>query len=207
MARVEIRELGLVPYQEGWRLQSELLEQRRLGEIPDTLLLCEHPRVVTLGRRSQADAVLDPDVPVVQVERGGEATYHAPGQLVGYPIMHLDERGRDLRRYLRELEAVLIAGLADFGLEAFAREGLTGVWTAAGKLGSIGIAVRRWISWHGFALNIDNDPAEFRCIHPCGMDASVMTSVAAIQGPGPWRAQVSACIQRRFLERFGAEPS
>ncbi len=203
MSGPEIRELGLIPYLEAWQLQKELIEQRRSGAVPDTLLLCHHPRVVTLGRRSKPSAVLDSEVPVVEIERGGEATYHAPGQLVGYPIVHLDERGRDLRRFLRELEAMLIAALADFGVEAFPREGLTGVWTDAGKLGSIGIAVRRWVSWHGFALNVDNDPAGFRCINPCGMDASVMTSVAAIRGPGPWRAAVSGCVQGRFLEFFG----
>ncbi len=198
-----VRDEGLLDYRAAHILQQELLSARRAGGIPDTLLLCEHPRVITLGRSSKADAVLDPTVPVVEIERGGQATYHAPGQLVGYPIVHLDERGRDLRRYLRELEGVLIAALEDLGVASFRREGLTGVWTDRGKIASIGIAVRRWVSWHGFALNLDNDPAEFACIRPCGLTAADMTSLRALRGAGPWLEAGKAAVVARFRDVFG----
>ena len=157
--RLVVRELGRVDYLEALALQRRLVEQRARGEIADTLLLLEHPPVFTLGRRRDAAAnVLDPgDAPVVEVERGGDVTWHGPGQLVGYPILALDEGERDLHQVLRRLEAALIAVLAACGLEGGRREGYTGVWCGGAKVASLGIAVRSWVTYHGFALNVDCD--------------------------------------------------
>jgi lipoate-protein ligase B len=144
------------------------------------LLLVEHPHVVTLGRKQSAPAnVLARDMPVIEIERGGDVTYHGPGQLVGYPILQLDGDERDLHVYLRNLEEALIRACVELGLHAGRREGLTGVWIDdARKIASIGIAVRKWVTYHGFALNVATELERFTAINPCGLDAAVMTSVS-----------------------------
>jgi len=175
---LDVLRLGLVPYAEAHERQRELVERRLAGEARDTLVLCEHPPVITLGRGTPADSVQGTDVPVVSVERGGEATYHGPGQLVVYPILALSGDRRDLHRYLRDLEEVVIRCLAEVGVVGTRRPGLTGVWVGERKICSLGVAVRRWVTWHGFALNVHTDLSAFQGFRPCGLESDVMTRVA-----------------------------
>jgi lipoyl(octanoyl) transferase len=180
-------DLGTEPFRDTWARQLALVEQRQRGEAPDTLLLVEHPHVFTLGRRREAEAnVLMPgDVEVIGIERGGDVTYHGPGQIVAYPIVLLEDGDgeRDLHRYLRNLEEAVIATCGRFGVTTDREPGKTGVWmtTPAGmrrKLCSMGIACRKWVTFHGLALNVTSDLGYFRRINPCGFEASVMTSMA-----------------------------
>lgn len=175
---LEVRRLGRTTYSDAHALQQSLLEQRVAGAIGDVLLLTEHDPVVTVGRGAGLDAAGSVEVPVVPVERGGEATYHGPGQIVGYPIVLLEEGRRDLHRWLRDLEEVVIATLRDFGVAGRREDGFTGVWIGSRKVCSIGVAVRRWVTWHGFALNVHTDLAGFRAFQPCGLDPDVMTRLA-----------------------------
>ncbi|HEY0476847.1 MAG TPA: lipoyl(octanoyl) transferase LipB [Kofleriaceae bacterium] len=178
-------DLGVEEFRQTWARQLALVEARQHAEAPDTLLLVEHPHVFTLGRRREAEAnVLVPgDVEVIGIERGGDVTYHGPGQIVAYPIVLLGDDERDLHRYLRSLEDAVIATCARFGLTTDREPGKTGVWltTPSGmrrKLCSMGIACRKWVTFHGLALNVTADLAYFRRINPCGFEASVMTSMA-----------------------------
>jgi lipoyl(octanoyl) transferase len=180
-----IVDLGTEPFRETWARQLALVERRQSDAAPDTLLLVEHPHVFTLGRRREASGnVLEPgDVEVIGIERGGDVTYHGPGQIVAYPIVLLQDGERDLHRYLRNLEEAVIATCARFGLATDREPGKTGVWltTRTGmrrKLCSMGIACRKWVTFHGLALNATADLAYFRRINPCGFEASVMTSMA-----------------------------
>ncbi|MSP59156.1 MAG: lipoyl(octanoyl) transferase LipB [Myxococcales bacterium] len=176
-------DLGLCDFHEAWERQLRLVAQRQVGEGEDTLLLVEHPEVITLGRRASSRSnVLSDGIPVIEIERGGDVTWHGPGQLVGYPILRLDGEERDLHRFLRAIEEGLIAVCAALGLEGGRKAGWTGVWLGERKIASIGIAVRRWVTLHGCALNVCNDLARFRAIHPCGLDAGVMTSLAEALG-------------------------
>ena len=181
MNEAYVVDLGLVDYGEAWALQKRLVERRAVGEIPDVLLLLEHPHVVTLGRRGTRDDVLDPSLPVIEVERGGEATYHGPGQLVGYPIVKLADR-LDVKRYVRDLEEVLIRASRALGVAADRDPRQSGVWAHGRKLGSIGVAVHRDVTYHGFAHNVNTDLSYFGKIRPCGFDGSIMTSMAAELG-------------------------
>jgi lipoate-protein ligase B len=171
-------------YGEVWKLQQELVAQRQRDEIADTLVLVEHPEVITLGRRqsSKANVVAPGDIPIFEIERGGDVTYHGPGQLVGYPILKLDADERDLHVYLRNLEEALIGVCADVGVEARRNPGWTGVWIGERKVASLGIAVRKWVTMHGFALNVATDLSRFAAINPCGLDAAVMTSLSKERG-------------------------
>jgi lipoate-protein ligase B len=156
-----------------------LVVERRAGRIPDTLVLVEHPPVVTVGVEGDDGTAAGSGLPVVPIERGGKATYHGPGQRVGYPIVDLDPRGRDVRRFVRDLETLLARTVAPFGIDAGHVPGRPGVWVAGErKIASIGIAVREWVTLHGFALNVDTDLRAFERFHPCGFAGSVMTSVA-----------------------------
>ena len=176
---LELRDLGRVPYREARDLQSRLVDQRQRGEIGDVLLICEHEPVVTTGRGTQQGFLRDERFEVVEVERGGEATYHGPGQIVAYPIVKLAAGARDMHRWLRALEQAAIDALADAGLGCGRRDGATGVWVdGARKIVSIGVAARRWVTWHGLALNHDPDLSHFAAIRPCGFEAGVMTSLA-----------------------------
>jgi lipoyl(octanoyl) transferase len=179
---MEVRDLGLMAYAEAYALQETLVRDIAAGEAPEVLLLVEHPPVYTLGRSGHMENLLDESVEVVSINRGGDITYHAPGQLVGYPLLNLGLRGKDLRHYLRFLEEVLILAAADVGVEGFRREGKTGVWTDQGKLASIGAGARRWVSMHGFALNVSLDLSGFSRIHPCGIVGCPMTSLSQITG-------------------------
>jgi lipoyl(octanoyl) transferase len=193
-------DLGAREYAETLALQRELVGARQRGEIEDTLLLVEHPDVLTLGRGTHRENLLVPnDLPTFEIERGGDVTYHGPGQLVGYPIFLLREPERDLRRYLRGLEEALGRALVELGIAWARREGWTGVWTAGApprKLASIGISVKRWVTMHGFALNVSTDLARFSALNPCGFDAAVMTSLSAELGrPVPLDAVKTAAAR------------
>lgn len=177
-------DLRKLDYQSAHARQLEVLDEVKRGERPDTLILVEHPHVITVGRtRDAAENVLAPgEVEVVRVERGGDVTYHGPGQIVAYPIVALREGERDLHRFLRNLEDAIIATLAAWGLDAGREDGKTGVWRNGRKLASIGIACRKWVTFHGLALNVCPDLDFFRRINPCGFDAGVMTSMEAELG-------------------------
>ena len=185
---VEVRALGRVSYSEALDLQTALVIQRRNGAIPDQLLLLEHPHVITVGTSSQGDHVLLSDeertvrgIQLFEAGRGGDVTYHGPGQLVGYPILSLVPDRKDLHRYLRDLEDVLLGTLAHFGVSAAREEGFTGVWTPEGKVAAIGVRVSSgWITSHGFALNVDPDLSYFSTIVPCGIRDRGVTSMAGI---------------------------
>jgi len=200
MNDARVADLGLVDYRQALELQHALVERRLAGEIPDTLLLLEHPHVVTLGRRGTMEDVLDPSLPVVEVERGGEATYHGPGQLVGYPIVQLADR-LDVRKFVRDLEDVLIRASTVFGVAADRDPRQSGVWSHGRKLGSIGIAVHRNVTFHGFAHNVNTDLSYFSKIRPCGFDGSIMTSMAQELGhPISMEA-----VKRAVVEAFGGQ--
>jgi lipoyl(octanoyl) transferase len=178
---------------------------RQAGAIPDTLVLVEHSEVITLGRSAKPANVLDAgEIPVVAVERGGDVTFHGPGQLVAYPIFLLREDERDLHRYLRGLEESVLRTLADSGITGARVSGRTGVWTATGaperKLASIGVAVRKWVTLHGLALNIATDLARFAAINPCGFQASAMTSMERELG----RPVEFAAVKRALVRHLGA---
>lgn len=180
-----VRRLGLVPYAEGLRLQEELVVARRAGEIPDTLILLEHPHVITLGSSSDPGHVLLSEeeraargIEIFEAGRGGDVTYHGPGQLVAYPILDLKPDRKDLHAYLRDLEDVLIRVAASYRVEARRRGGLTGVWTDRGKLAAIGVRVSsQWIASHGSALNVSPDLGFFDAIVPCGLEGEQVTSI------------------------------
>ncbi len=201
---VTVVDLGLRPYAEVWEFQKQLLERVAAGESGDVLLLCEHPAVITLGRKATVEAdVLDAArFPIFPIERGGEATYHAPGQIVGYPILYLEEAERDLHRVLRNLEEINIRALARHGVEACRRPGLTGVWVGDRKVTSVGLAVRKWITYHGFALNVSNDVSGFEAIRPCGLTAEVMTSVESLVGRPVALEEVKRDLVIAFAEVF-----
>jgi lipoyl(octanoyl) transferase len=199
-----IVDLGTAPYRDVWAKQLALVEQRQTGEVPDTLLVVEHPHVFTLGRRRESAAnVLAPgDVEVIEIERGGDVTYHGPGQIVAYPIVLLGDGERDLHRYLRNLEEAVIATCGRFGIAADREPGKTGVWCGPperrNKLCSMGIACRKWVTFHGLALNVTTDLAYFQRINPCGFESSVMTSMATELG-----AIELASVRTALVEELG----
>ena len=177
---LEFRWLGRLDYQSGLELQNELVEARRSGETGDTVLLLEHEPVYTIGRTRNRESLAkgnDLPFPVVETNRGGQATYHGPGQLVGYPILDLTSYGQDLHFYLRLLEEALVTACTERGVIASRVDGLTGVWVGDAKIASIGVGVRHWISMHGFAINVCGDLDPFTTIVPCGLDDVTMTSV------------------------------
>ncbi len=196
--------IGHKEYGAALELQHQMVAARQRDEIPDTLLLVEHPHVITRGRGTHDENLLATgDVPVFEIERGGDVTYHGPGQLVGYPILQLRPGERDLHRYLRMLEEGLIRAVGELGLPAGRREAYTGVWTVTepqAKLASIGIAVKRWVTMHGFAINVATDLGRFAAINPCGLDATMMTSVSAALGRPVTLDQVA----QPFVRHFGA---
>ena len=209
-----VERLGSVPYREAWEIQRERAARRADGAIPDTLLLLSHPPVVTLGKSGSVDHLLGSaaelarrGVEFVETDRGGDITFHGPGQIVGYAIVDLTPRGRDLHRFLRDLEEVLIRALAESGIRASRDPGLTGVWVGDAKLAAMGIRVSRWITHHGFALNVDTDLSFFDLIVPCGITDKPVTSMRALLGRPVDRAEVEAALARAFQDVFGAKPA
>ena len=211
---LEVRRLGLVAYGEGLRLQDELVSRRRAGEAPDTLLLLEHPHVITLGSSSDGNHVLlDPaerallGIELFETGRGGDVTYHGPGQLVGYPILDLKPDRQDLHAYVRDLEEGLIRAMSELGITAGRRPGLTGVWVGEEKLAAIGVRVSSgWITSHGFALNVATDLAFFDAIVPCGIRDFGVTSMGRLLGSAPPMAAVEDAVVRGLSAVFGFRP-
>jgi len=207
---LHLRLLGRVPYQEALALQEEMVRKRREGEIPDQLLLLEHPHVITLGSSSREEnLLLTPEameakgIDLFEVGRGGDVTYHGPGQLVGYPILDLNPDRRDLHRYLRDLEEVIIRLLSHFGIASGREDGLTGVWVPQGKLAAIGVRVSSgWITSHGFALNVDPEMDYFSSIIPCGIRDKTVASMAGVLGRPISLEEVIPELVRRFEEVF-----
>ena len=206
--------LGRVPYDEAVALQHAAREALKRGAGPERFLLLEHPPVFTLGRNaSHEDVLADPEwlaargVEVAECDRGGQVTYHGPGQLVGYPIVNLSPDRRDIRRYVRDLQEVLIRALADYGVAAEPGEGqaFIGVWVGEEKIASIGVHLSRWITTHGFALNVSTDLSYFTGIIPCGLDQVRMTSIERLTGKAPSLPEIAAVCARHFGEVFGRE--
>jgi len=204
-------DLGRVPYLEAWELQRSLAARVTAGELPDTFVLLEHPPVVTLGRRADEGELHIPagaEVEVVETDRGGKSTYHGPGQLVAYPILDLNRHGRDVKRYCRDLEEALVQTLAAFGLDGERIEGLTGVWLTRPprKIASIGIHVSRWVTTHGYALNVDLDPSIFTdWITACGLEDAQFTSMARELGRPIGLDEVRPVAAAALAEVFGLE--
>jgi lipoyl(octanoyl) transferase len=195
-------DLGRKPYREVWELQKALVDRRAEDRIPDGLILVEHDPVATLGRRGKREDVLDPNLEVIEVERGGEATYHGPGQLVGYPILKLPDR-LEVKRLVTDLEDLLLRTCADFGLDATREGPERGVWIGGKKIASIGLAVHRNVTFHGFALNVTTDLQEFLKIRPCGHDGGIMTSMEKGLGHLIDMEDVKASVIAHFQAVFG----
>jgi lipoyl(octanoyl) transferase len=206
-----VLDLGTVPYREAWDLQRALAGAVSQGAIPDAVIFLEHPPVVTLGRRTDEDELHVPegaDVDVVETDRGGKSTFHGPGQLVCYPILDLQRHGKDVKKYVRDLEESLIRTLAPLGLEATRIDGLTGVWLQRPprKIASIGVHISRWITTHGYALNVDLDPAPFtEWITACGLEDAAFTTIARELGRSVTVEDARPLAHAAFAEVFELE--
>jgi lipoate-protein ligase B len=210
MRKLEVRDLGRLGYLPAWELQQKLAEERKQALIPDQLLLVEHPHVVTLGRNGHEENLLvsrsrleQLGIEYIETNRGGDITYHGPGQIVGYPVLDLKEWKRDVVGYVRALEEVVIRALRRYGIEGGREAGATGVWTAAGKICAIGVHLSRWVTTHGFALNLETDLNYFGYIVPCGLTKPV-TSMQAL-GVEATRAEVSVALVEEFKSVFEYE--
>jgi len=208
LAACELTDLGRLGYAHALALQTDLVERRKRGEIPDQLLIVEHPHVVTMGRNGHSENLLaSPElleragIDFHHTDRGGDVTYHGPGQIVGYPIVDLREWKRDVGAYLRALEQVLIETVDEFGISAGRMQGATGVWVDGAKIAAMGVHISRWVTSHGFALNVDPDLDYFRYIVPCGLRQPV-TSMRAL-GCLAGREEVTAAIAGAFARVFG----
>ena len=205
-----MRRLGFVPYGEALDLQKTLVEERRAGSVPDLLLLLQHPPVITLGvRRDSRSHVIASDgqlamhgIEVHEAGRGGDVTYHGPGQIVGYPILDLRPDRCDVHRYVRDLEEVMIRVCADYGVAAHRVDGLTGAWVGTAKIGAIGVRISRWITSHGFAFNVNTRLEDFQLIVPCGIADRGVTSLRQQFGKELSIQDVESRFIRRFAEVF-----
>lgn len=214
MDTLKVYKIGLVPYRKALELQMMLLEMRKNGEIGDTLLLLEHPPTFTIGRKGNKGHLLinerylsERGIHFEEISRGGDITFHGPGQLVGYPIMDLNTKGRDVHKYLRGLEELIVLVLKDFGIEANRIDGLTGVWVEGHKIASIGVGVKRWVTYHGFALNVNTELSYFDMIVPCGIPDVKMTSLARRlkQKEEIQIEDVEEAVVKSFIKTFGFE--
>ncbi len=216
---MDVRRLGTIDYQAGLDLQRELVEQRKRGEIDDQLLLLEHPDVITLGAKTRndrshilesAEALAERGVSVFETGRGGDVTYHGPGQLVGYPIIDLKPDRCDVHRYVRDLEEVLIRAVATFGISAGRVNGLTGIWVGPpgreAKLAAIGVRISRWVTSHGFALNVNTDLSRFGLIVPCGITDRGVTSMERLLGRNVPMDEVANAVVNAFSSVFFRPP-
>jgi lipoyl(octanoyl) transferase len=212
---LHIRRLGVVSYADGLALQQALVNARKAGEIPDQLLLLEHPPVITLGAKVRNDrshvlaseeTLAEAGVALFEAGRGGDVTYHGPGQLVGYPILDLRPDRCDVHRYVRDLEEVMMATAATFGIEAGRVAGLTGAWVGQDKLAAIGVRISRWITSHGFALNVATDLSHFSMIVPCGIRDRGVTSLGRLLGQAPAMDTVEAAVIAAFAAIFARHP-
>ncbi len=215
---MDVRRLGRIEYQDALDLQRDLVEQRKRGEIGDQLLLLEHPDVITLGVRTRSDRshivaseelLAAEGIAVFETGRGGDVTYHGPGQLVGYPIIDLKPDRCDVHRYVRDLEDVLIGAVAEFGITAGRVKGLTGIWVGApgseSKLAAIGVRISRWVTSHGFALNVNTDLSRFGLIVPCGIADKGVTSMSHLLGHAVSMDEVADVVARQVARVFAVE--
>jgi lipoyl(octanoyl) transferase len=209
MRACELRQLHVVTYENGMRLQQRLVEMRQREEIPDQLLLLEHPAVITLGRGgnmrnllASPDVLRDQRVRFFETTRGGDITYHGPGQVVGYPIVHLGEGNRDVRKYVTKLEEVLIRTVAEYGIAAERVDGKRGIWAGEKKIAAIGVRIARWVTSHGWALNANTNLEHFRLITPCGLEGSGVTSIAEQLGRAVPIDEVRELLAAKFAEVF-----
>jgi len=209
---MHLLDLGLEPYNRALDLQHRLVAARREGRIEDVLLLLEHPPVITLGRRGDEGNIVASGellarlgIEVHRVERGGDVTYHGPGQLIGYPILDLRGYRQDVGWYMHSLEEVLIRALSDFGVEAGRVEGRIGVWIGDKNIAALGARIEEWITYHGFALNVSPDLSHFDLIVPCGYRGMGVTSTEEVLGEAPGMSEVRKSVAQRFSEVFGVE--
>ena len=215
MKALEVRRLGTVSYADGLELQRRLVEDRKADRIPDTLLLLQHPHVLTIGvkKDGRQHILATPDrlaalgVDVFETGRGGDVTYHGPGQIVGYPIIDLNPDRRDVHRYVRDLEEVMIRVCAGYGLEAGRVKGFSGAWIGDEKIGAIGVRISRWITSHGFAFNVATDIDFFNLIVPCGIADKGVTSLASQLGHVPDLSEVEDRFVSRFASVFDRQPA
>jgi len=211
MRELEVRRLGVVPYDEALAMQRQLVEERRAGRVPDLLLLLQHPAVITLGVKGDGgranivatdERLAELGIAVHETGRGGDVTYHGPGQIVGYPILDLKPDRCDVHRYVRDLEEVMIRVCADSGVTAGRIQGVTGTWVGAEKIGAIGVRLSRWITSHGFAFNVSTDLDHFKLIVPCGISDRGVTSLERATGRRLLVAEVEDAVVQRFQEIF-----
>ena len=198
--------LGLTEYGKVYQLQKRLLEERKADRCPDTLILCEHLPVFTIGRTGSSTNVVVEEkvyraagIELVHIDRGGDITYHGPGQLVAYPVLDLKNYGRDVHKYIRKLEEVIVRLLSKFDVKGERKEGYTGVWVGDEKIAAIGIGVSKWVSYHGIAFNVDPDMSHFSMIVPCGLKRVKVTSLSATTGR---QICVDEALKQRFVESF-----
>ena len=196
-------DLGLIDYLKAHDLQLKLVKLRSTGKIPDTLLLLEHEHVITLGKRLKSTDFKLPEIPIYKIERGGEATYHGPGQLVGYTIVDLINLGLDVWDYVWKIEEVLIKTIKDFGLKGYRVKKYPGVWVNGRKIASIGLALSHWITYHGFALNVNVDLSYFRLIRPCGLSWELMTSMEKELKMKVEMEEVKESVAKHFMRELG----
>jgi lipoyl(octanoyl) transferase len=212
MSKFELLDVGRMGYADALALQQRLVEQRKQGLIPDQLLFVEHPHVITMGRNGHMENLLagedglrEAGIEFHHSNRGGDVTYHGPGQIVGYPIFDLKEWKRDVVAYVRAVEGAIISALAEFGIEGTRLEGCTGVWVNGAKVAAIGVHISRWVTYHGFALNVNTELSYFRYIVPCGLTKPV-TSMEAL-GCNATPEQVKQALVKGFSRHFGAAVS
>ncbi len=207
--KLQILDLGRNPYKETWDFQKKLHNRRYKGEIPDTLILVEHPHVYTLGKNAQENNLIagsqflkNKGVEVVDVDRGGDITYHGPGQIVGYPIFNLKDHDIGIKKYVDQVEAVMIQTCADYDITAERISGLTGVWVGTNKIAAIGIRVSKWTTYHGFALNVETDLSLFRGIVPCGIVDKGVTRMCDLNENAEMKS-VKERVIAHFQQVFG----
>jgi lipoyl(octanoyl) transferase len=210
--QLDVYRAGVIPYAEAHALQRDLVEARKAGHIHDTLLLLEHPPVLTLGRGAKADNILfgrdvlaAQGVSVEEVGRGGDVTYHGPGQLVGYPIIDLHPDRLDVRKYVASLEETMIRTAAEYGVTAERKEGLNGAWVGDNKLGAVGVRISRWVTMHGFALNNTTELSHFQLIVPCGISDKGVTSLERETGVGVPMRELHDRVVHHFASMYDAD--
>ena len=203
MNSLNILDLGLTEYQRALEIQKTLVKERLDNSTSDTLLLLEHPHVVTLGKQTNPNDVLNNSIPIVKIDRGGSATYHGPGQLIGYIIMDLRNKGISVPILISKIHEIIILTLDELDIKAKRKKNDTGVWINQKKIASIGLSVRNWITYHGFSLNVNTDLERFNTIRPCGYDSQVMTSVNSIKRKEYSKEVIQTKIIRNFSNVFG----